>query len=381
MIRWLGLALALLLLPTWSRAFPWMIEHGYNGCNECHVDPSGGSVLTNYGRAQGEILVRTHYKKMEGEPGKEKEFLWSVPLPDGLLIQPEFRGLFIPDPSDIRFILMQADMKMAANTKTFIASGSMGFVSEGARGALITKDFRNVRLVAREYWVGVRANANWTVRAGRMNLPFGIRTDQHILYTRGATRTDTNDDQQLGVSAAYGGRKLRSEVMAILGNYHISPDAYRERGYSGYVGFAPVKGLEVGISSLVTYAGKGLETEKRTIRQAHGLFARYSPVKKFGMFLETNALINTVDGNTVPGFVSDFHLDGEPVQGLHLKVGGEYCQAAFGETRSDARAWGAIQWFLAPHVDLRTDILYGPISCGADGSYFPSAAIQLHFYL
>ncbi len=35
-----------------------------------------------------------------------------------------------------------------------------------------------------------------------------------------------------------GFEKLRFEVMAIAGNYQIEPDAYRERGYSGYVEFA-----------------------------------------------------------------------------------------------------------------------------------------------
>ena len=49
-------ALGLALAPGRAEAFPWMIHHGYTNCAQCHVDPSGGGVLTDYGRAQGEIL-------------------------------------------------------------------------------------------------------------------------------------------------------------------------------------------------------------------------------------------------------------------------------------------------------------------------------------
>ena len=67
----LALRLPLVLLPilvvlSWSRpahAYAWMIRHGYGGCNVCHADPSGGELLTAYGRAQGDLLLRMHYGK------------------------------------------------------------------------------------------------------------------------------------------------------------------------------------------------------------------------------------------------------------------------------------------------------------------------------
>ena len=38
-----------------------MIRHDYTGCATCHADPSGGGLLTLYGRAQSDLLLRMRY--------------------------------------------------------------------------------------------------------------------------------------------------------------------------------------------------------------------------------------------------------------------------------------------------------------------------------
>jgi len=57
----LVVALFVALFPSRAHAYPWMIKHGYSGCPVCHADPSGGELLTAYGRAQSELLLRMHY--------------------------------------------------------------------------------------------------------------------------------------------------------------------------------------------------------------------------------------------------------------------------------------------------------------------------------
>jgi hypothetical protein len=62
-----------LFTPARAEAYTWMIRHAYTGCGVCHADPSGGEVLTPYGRAQSDLLLRMRYggKKDEvPEPGK-----------------------------------------------------------------------------------------------------------------------------------------------------------------------------------------------------------------------------------------------------------------------------------------------------------------------
>lgn len=57
-----------------AHAYGWMIRHGYGGCPTCHVDPSGGELLTLYGRMQGDILVRMHYGEASVTETKNEEF-------------------------------------------------------------------------------------------------------------------------------------------------------------------------------------------------------------------------------------------------------------------------------------------------------------------
>src|SRR5450432_266749 len=62
---WLLVALFVSFFPSRAHAYSWMIKHGYSGCPVCHADPSGGELLTAYGRAQSDLLLRMRY----GKPG------------------------------------------------------------------------------------------------------------------------------------------------------------------------------------------------------------------------------------------------------------------------------------------------------------------------
>ncbi len=395
---WAALLAGWLLMPAQAEAYPWMVQHQYTTCSQCHVDPSGGSALTAYGRAQTEVLLRSRYTdEPVGEPGPVKDFLFgAVPLPDEVIAQADVRGLFIPRPDQFRAILMQADLRGGVQTKTVTAYASAGVVSEGARGArILSEEGRTNEVltpVMRDYWVGVTPVRGLMVRAGRMNLPFGIRSDEHILFVRSVTRTTTNADQQLGVAASYEGRKWRGEAMAVLGNYQVAPDAFRERGYSAFWTYTPSNRVELGVSSLVLGAQAGLETGEPTTRQAHGVFTRVSPVSRLALLAELNGLATTsrTDGalagtavrSTAPGVVGNLQADWEAVRGVHLKAGGEVCAP---DTRAEAgtvgRGWGGVQWFFAPHVNLRVDALYGPINCTPGSDVRPMAFAQLHAFL
>jgi hypothetical protein len=53
-----------LVFVAWSNpahAYTWMIRHGYGGCPTCHADPSGGELLTAYGRVQSDLVLRMRY--------------------------------------------------------------------------------------------------------------------------------------------------------------------------------------------------------------------------------------------------------------------------------------------------------------------------------
>jgi hypothetical protein len=378
-----GAVAALALRAEPARAYPWMIHHGYTSCAQCHVDPSGAGVLTDYGRAQGEILLRTHYDgNADQNPGKIKDFLFgAVPLPEALHLQGDARGMLIPEPGNVRTILMQSDLRGGIQTKRFLASAALGVVSLGAEEARVTSgDTWN--LVSREYWVGVNPSKAFTVKAGRMNLPFGLRTEDHILDVRGATRTTINDQQQTGVSLFWNNRKWRTEVMGIAGNFQVRPDSYRDRGYSLYVAYAPETALELGVSSLFTTAVTDLETYAPRRRMAEGAFVRWAPVEPLALMGEADVLLDGTDAGTATGLVTTAIVDYEPLHGLHLQAIGEQCDTDFADTDgSSITATGAAQWFFLPHADLRLDGGYGTVSRAPGQQGAPFGLLQAHFFL
>ncbi len=379
------LAALLALFPSKAQAFPWMIHHGYTQCAQCHMDPSGGGVLTSYGRAQGDILLRTHYGKKERDVEKESQFMFGLlPMPknDMLLVQADVRSLVIPEPGNFRFILMQADLRAGLQLGKFSAYGSLGPVSEGGEGAWLTSNEAGWNLAARDYWVGFKPGKSLMIRAGRLNLPFGIRTEDHVLYVRDATRTNTNDEQQVGASVTFSSRKVRAELMGIAGNFQVSPDMYRERGYSGYASYSFTKTLDVGVSSLVTVAQADVDTYESRLRQAHGVYLRAAPIPSLAFMAEVDLLRSNDAGSKSTGIAALGLADWEPTQGLHVQAIGQYCDNSFKATESPAwTGGGAVQWFLAPRVDIRVDAFHGVLSCTNGVKPTPMGLVQAHFYL
>lgn len=376
-------ALAALATPRRAEAFPWMIHHGYTGCAQCHVDPSGSGVLTAYGRAQSEILLRTHYGDARGNPDLTSQFLFGrVPIPSSVQIQPDLRALLIPEPGNMRFILMQADLRAGLQLGRFSASASLGGVSAGAEQAWVLGSDTGMSLVSREYWVAIQPTRSWELRVGRMNLPYGLRTEDHILYVRSATATSINDDQQVGASAVYQTKKVRAELMGIAGNFQVSPDDFRKRGYSGYAALALSKTFEVGASSLWTTSKLDTDTLAPRTFAAEGLFLRAAPIKPLAILAEADLMVDRQDSTTYDGLVGNAVVDYEPVQGLHVQGIGGYCDSDL--SSPDAPAWTGrvgVQWFFAPRVDVRIDGGDGVLYCTQGQTPTPFGLIQAHFFL
>jgi len=397
MILALRLRVALACLITLSAAsfaksaaaYPWMIRHEYTACIQCHVDPDGAGLLTEYGRAQGETLLRTQYTKSaaDEEPGRVKDFLWGAfKAPDWLLlggsIRPALLMVHIPGQGTVTTpLLMEGDLRVGIRAGGFRASASAGVISTSGSLASIVGP-----VVSREHWAGYAWDDDaFMVRAGRMNLPFGLRLLEHPLWVRAreTTQTDIDDGQQHGAAFDYTGGRFRGSIMGIAGNYQISPDAFRQRGYSGYLEMSPTSRLAVGVSSLVTYAEKDLNLGVPDVRELHGGFVRASPVKALVILAEGDAMINTTKPSSVSsvGFVSMLQADVEPIQGVHLIATGETLSPGGLAPKSSFGAWASVQWFFLPHADIRFDFTYRSMAEGNQLIPVQSYLLQTHIYL
>lgn len=369
-----------------AQAYGFMLKHDYTGCAQCHVDPSGGSLVTAYGRAQGELLLRTRYGAQpaneEAEPGKAADFLFgAVSLPEELLLGGDLRGAVLGRVSsgNWRVFPMQLDATGAVRSGKLTAAVSLGAGSAASSPARVVGD--SVSLVSRYHWVGYSPDEDgaFTVRVGRMALPFGLRVPEHTSWVRAETRTDTNVSQQMGASLVYSGEHVRTEVMGILGNLSLTPPQYRERGYSGFLEWNPVPFLGVGLSSLITHADNDITAPgHKVFRHAHGLFARAALGRR--VLLQAEADITWVTREHLGGSLGTVALlqaDVEPLQGLHVVLSGELKNASWASSDTSVGGWGSVWWFFAPHADLRVDF----ISRFEGSGLGHTLLAQLHFFL
>jgi hypothetical protein len=379
-----------LLSSTPALAYPWMIRHEYTACASCHVDPSGAGLMTPYGRAQSEVLLRTRYGASPEEESTLGAFAFgAVPLPEGLLLQADVRLLTLrtkppsPAPAIQRTILMQADAAAGLVLDRFRASASLGYVHEGALPASVTHG-ENDRLVSRQHWAGVALGEDDAIllRAGRMNLPYGLRIVEHTMWVRSVTRTDINAAQQHGVSVAFTKDAVRAEAMAIVGNMQVSPSVVRDRGYAATVELAPLTTVAFGASSSVTHASFDLETRRPTFRHAHGVFGRFAPGKPLVLMAEADLLARSPERERATlGYVTMLTADVEPIQGLHLGGTLELLERQFTREATSVGGWLTAAWFFLPHVDLRVDGIVREVPTPAGRAQVTSVLAQIHAFL
>jgi hypothetical protein len=341
-----------------AHAYAWMIRHGFSQCDSCHVDPMGGETLAGMGRAMGETKLAFPWS--DPEPSAVGAFLFGVGEPENVRLGGSFRALSVSylDAGHTSAFPMQADLYGAAFLGRFTLAASVGVSKASARYEHSSKAklVGNIEdegriLVSRNHWLGYHFDEAFMLRAGRINLPFGVRTSEHVLWVRSETLTDRESDQLHGVSLVYASGAWRGELMAALGNLQAPDEAFQQRGYSGYAEYLVDLDLALGVSSLYLRAPRGLDADSgAVVHTAHGLTARYVPWQPLVVLAEANAL--KVTGYDF-GFVGMATFDFEPVQGLHLALTGELLKRDL--TR--AGGWLTWQWFVLPHVDLRLDVV------------------------
>jgi hypothetical protein len=324
-------------------------------------------------------------------------FLWGlVDTPDWLMLGGSYRHLNVlefGEEDPFATFPMQFDLYGQLNLGMLRFGGSLGLArvrpgAPHARAAQVTtnqggRDTNSsftflgdgTNIISRWHWAGVAfgSASEFLVRAGRINLPYGLRIPEHTMWVREATRTDRESDQQHGLAFAYSGANIRGEAMLIAGNYQVNPDRFRERGYSLYIEGLLTDWAAIGVSSLITHAEADIVTlaETSTNREAHGVFARVAVVPPVVLLAEFNGLIKT---DREFGYAGMLQADYEPVQGFHVMLTGEIldegastvtpASAAPGasETRpglGEPRlgGWLSLDWFFLPQLEARVDAI------------------------
>src|SRR3989344_1600930 len=99
-----------------AKAYPELSRHGYTNCTACHLSPSGGGILSPYGRELSKEILSTWAR--DGE----QSFAYGAFSPNEKIVLGAFvRGLQAhredKDKKEGRFILMQADLEAGYNAE------------------------------------------------------------------------------------------------------------------------------------------------------------------------------------------------------------------------------------------------------------------------
>jgi hypothetical protein len=375
-VRALGAAFVafFLLAPRYAAAYPWMIRHDYNVCSVCHTDPSGGNLLTEYGRSLSQTLLSSELlAKRDEEPGKFKDFAFGlVPLPENVQAGAFLRSGYIANYRDgalvdDRTLRMRADLEAHAQFGAVRIDGQLGVLpgasaNLGREAQLNRATGDDLAVVARTYWAGYELNdGDALVRAGRLYMPFGLRNIEHNSWVRSATKTDINQHQQHGVSYYWTNGAYRAEVMAVLGNYQLRPDAFRERGIVAYLErrISGKQALAVQMQALRSSSDALTLSNGSLTRQAYGATYRLAPHERVALMAEANVLVNTFAASgTEFGHVAFLQADVEPLNGFHVMATVEELKQALANQDQRFGAWLSSAYFPVPHTELRVDGIY-----------------------
>ncbi len=198
------LAAAVMLVASTTSAEPMFLAKQYTRCTACHYSPTGGGLLTPYGRllshrelsSTGTSAVAP-VAGAEDSPRGEQAFLYGAlgsalgPVHLGLELRPSHLRIGFPGGhTDINF-LMNADLIAAVQQHGWTAYGSVG--REPPLGHQQSGGEPVAAFISYEHWIGYETEDGLGFRAGRFLPAYGIRFSDHSAYSRTYLDLDRND--------------------------------------------------------------------------------------------------------------------------------------------------------------------------------------------
>jgi hypothetical protein len=163
------------LCSTVGQAFPELLRYKYNNCMACHVSPSGGGLLTSYGRNLSNEVLSTWGS--EKETGVLHGLLNEEALEKYLQLGGDVRAVQTHQESTTlkvgRFIKMQADLSVG------LVKDSWALVLNF--GQLLQDQWREY---GTSYYAMLKPRDELSIRAGLFIPQYGLHIKDHFAYVR-----------------------------------------------------------------------------------------------------------------------------------------------------------------------------------------------------
>lgn len=358
-MKWiLLLALPFVSLSAW--AYPELTRFQYNNCSACHVSPSGGGLLTSYGRSLSSEVLSTWGSEKEagflhGALDREKLEEWVLLGGDVRAVQVHKETAAVKSG---RFIKMQADLAAAIVRDHWAVASTVGALEEEEWSPDATS-----------YYALYRPRDEISLRAGRFVPQYGLHINDHIVFARsflgfglGATR-DT-------VEAQWSGETWTTS----LSTSKQFEGADRENGWSLQTQY-----FFADRSKIALNYWRG-DSDVFT-RDLYGMWMILGFTPRIFWIHEMDWQSKNISGKSTRSFVTYNKWGYTLLKGLDALLIGEFQKSDLNDNATEINRWGiGGQFFPRPHFEV-SGAWTKQKSFAGNGQEADYAWLLLHYYL
>lgn len=374
-MRRLALVLLCLLSAAPAAAYPQYIGKSYTTCATCHYSPTGGGMPNSYGHAVSEATLPDTWRleAIEGlketlaKPdvtGRDDAGVAALQFDAGL----DARLLLLPAVTEVDGDATLVPIPMLLELDGVAAYGpAMLYASLSPRRA--GEEQRPDTVFSREHWASYELSDAWSLRAGRIQRPFGLRLADHTAYTR-EIAGQGKWDQSYGVELDLDEEAGSLAVALFAGDLILDDTAAQQRGIAASGTWAIASRAALGGSALFSRSERSQELAAALHARVRWVQRAYSLLEATAMrrqVLETEAAELLFAGYLRAGWFALESLD------LYAEWGGRSVPAAWNLTKgrySLGADWKLLPWLtLAPAAHLEEEVEGGPAA---------TAMLQLH---
>jgi hypothetical protein len=243
LMRTLFVLLALMVLASTAWAEPMFLAKQYTRCTACHYSPTGGGLLTPYGRLLSHRELSTigatataPASDAQDDPRGEQAFLYGVlgnalgPVHLGIEMRPSHLRIDFPGGHQDLNLLMNLDLIGAVEKNGWTAYGTVGREppNSAVRNGRTQPD---AAFISYEHWIAYQTDGGFGIRAGRFLPAYGVRFADHTAFTRINLDFDRND-QVYGVEVSDARGPSLVQVMVSPGKAEAILHDSGHRGFS-----------------------------------------------------------------------------------------------------------------------------------------------------
>jgi hypothetical protein len=305
----LALAIGLGVLAAQASAEPIFLSRQYARCTTCHFSPTGGGLLTPYGRSLSREELSTTGKT--GTPGGEHEhsFLWGAlpatgPVSLGIDLRPAHLDLDAAGSKTTRDFFMTASLQAAYRQGGFTAYGEFGRQPRSS----------GTEYDSFEHWVGYQSSQGLGFRVGRFLPAYGVRFADHTAFNRAPLGFDSYD-QLYAVELSQTTDRHLLQLTASPGLADAIVDDDGRRAFTAAGRFQ----LDLGARRSLVVSGQYRAASDLTPRTGSGGLAfGFAPTPRFSIWTEADARFEQgVSG--APGWVLVNETGFEVHRGIWLR--------------------------------------------------------------